>query len=117
MRAFFFIIVIYLADIAVNAQDRITGKNFASRSEVIAQHGMACTSQPLATQVALDILKKGGNALDGAFTELPNRARMDRRLVIDRMLFLEDDRFVNVEFSRLPAIPANAGFLTGTVAQ
>ncbi len=35
------------------AQDRITGKTFATRSEVIAQHGMACTSQPLATQVAL----------------------------------------------------------------
>lgn len=40
------------------AQDRITGKTFATRSEVIAKHGMAATSQPLATQVALDILKK-----------------------------------------------------------
>ena len=47
-------------------QDRITGKAFATRSEVIAQHGMACTSQPLATQAALDILKAGGNAIDAA---------------------------------------------------
>ncbi|HYX36521.1 MAG TPA: hypothetical protein VE954_25720 [Oligoflexus sp.] len=37
--------------------DRVTGMPHASRSEVIAQHGMAATSQPLATQVALDILK------------------------------------------------------------
>ena len=49
-----------------NAQDRVTGLPFATRSEVIAQHGMACTSQPLATQAALDILKAGGNAIDAA---------------------------------------------------
>ncbi len=48
------------------SQDRITGKSFATRSEVIAQHGMACTSQPLASQAALDILKMGGNAIDAA---------------------------------------------------
>ncbi len=48
------------------AEDRETGKAFATRSEVIAQHGMAATSQPLATQVAIDILKKGGSAIDAA---------------------------------------------------
>ena len=48
------------------AMDRITGKPFASRSRVIATHGMAATSQPLATQVAIDILKQGGNAIDAA---------------------------------------------------
>ncbi|MEZ6129014.1 MAG: gamma-glutamyltransferase [Planctomycetaceae bacterium] len=46
--------------------DRPVGKEFATRSEVIARHGMAATSQPLATQVAIDILKQGGSAVDAA---------------------------------------------------
>ena len=51
---------------SIEAQDRITGLPWATRSEVIAQNGMACTSQPLCTQIALDILKAGGNAMDAA---------------------------------------------------
>ncbi len=46
--------------------DRITGKHFATRSEVIASHGMAATAQPLASEIAISILKRGGSAVDAA---------------------------------------------------
>lgn len=48
------------------SQDRLTGRNFATRSEVIAGNGMVASSHPLATQIGLDILKDGGTAIDAA---------------------------------------------------
>ena len=46
--------------------DRITGRAFATRSEVLAPRALAATSQPLATQVALELLRRGGSAVDAA---------------------------------------------------
>ena len=51
---------------SVAAVDRLASKPFATRSEVIAPHAMAATSHPLATQIALDVMKQGGSAVDAA---------------------------------------------------
>ena len=46
--------------------DRVTGLPFATRSEVIAPSAMAATSHPLATNIALEVMRSGGNAIDAA---------------------------------------------------
>jgi gamma-glutamyltranspeptidase/glutathione hydrolase len=66
MKQLILISSLLLLCVISSSQDRVTGRDFASRSEVIARNGMAATSQPLATQAALDILKKGGTAIDAA---------------------------------------------------
>ncbi|MEM6516813.1 MAG: gamma-glutamyltransferase [Bacteroidota bacterium] len=65
-RLILFSILIFQNPSDIIAQDRITGETFATRSEVLGQNGMVATSQPLATQIGLDVLKNGGNAIDAA---------------------------------------------------
>ncbi len=55
-----------LLPFVMHATQRPVNRGFATRSETIAPHGMACTSHPLATQAALDVLKAGGSAVDAA---------------------------------------------------
>ncbi|WP_019671160.1 gamma-glutamyltransferase [Eudoraea adriatica] len=66
MKNLFLALLLVFFAVNIKAQDRLTGETFTTRSEILARNGMAATSQPLATQVALDILKKGGSAMDAA---------------------------------------------------
>src|SRR5690606_11186055 len=59
-------LAVALAAAPAMCADRITGQPFATRSEVIAPEAMAATSHPLATQIALDTLRRGGSAMDAA---------------------------------------------------
>ena len=74
MKKIYLSIITVLTSQSINlAQDRMAGKPWAGRSEVIAQNGMVCTSHPLSTQVGIEILKAGGSAIDAAWRALRYR--------------------------------------------
>ncbi len=50
----------------VHAGDRIAGASFASRSPALGLSGAAGTAHPVATQTAIEMLKRGGSAVDAA---------------------------------------------------
>ena len=66
MKLLIFLTMIVLLSARVSGGDRVSGLSLATRSPVLSMNGMAATSQPLATEAALEILKKGGNAIDAA---------------------------------------------------
>jgi gamma-glutamyltranspeptidase/glutathione hydrolase len=56
---------------------RPSGSRIPTRSEVIATRGMAATSHPLVSQVALDVLKRGGSAVDAAIAANATQGLME----------------------------------------
>ncbi|HVD78867.1 MAG TPA: gamma-glutamyltransferase, partial [Vicinamibacteria bacterium] len=66
MRRGFAVVVAALMGAGSPAADRPEGRPFATRSVVFAQHGMVAAAHPLAVQIGVDVLKKGGSAVDAA---------------------------------------------------
>jgi gamma-glutamyltranspeptidase/glutathione hydrolase len=48
------------------AADRPEGRSFATRSVTVARHGMVAAEHPLAVQVGVEVLRRGGSAVDAA---------------------------------------------------
>lgn len=65
MKSIYILLLLSFISLDILGQ-RITGRDFATRSEVLAQNGMVATSHPLATQIGIDILQQGGSAIDAA---------------------------------------------------
>src|SRR3954449_5256730 len=61
-----FVLVVLGGLTRLAAHDRPAGPIHKTRSAVLARHGMAATSQPLATAAAIRVLQQGGNAVDAA---------------------------------------------------
>jgi len=69
MRCFLVVLVMTIDSASADNTDygtRYTGDRFVTRSPVLGRNGMASTSHQIASAIAVDILKKGGSAIDAA---------------------------------------------------
>ncbi|MBP7148194.1 MAG: gamma-glutamyltransferase [Acidobacteria bacterium] len=66
MRVVAVTVLLLLAVLPALAADRTEGRAFATRSVVYARHGMVAAAHPLAAQVGIDVLQRGGTAVDAA---------------------------------------------------
>jgi len=66
VSGFFLIFTLIVNAVAQDNGSRYTGEHFASRSPALGRHGMSATSHPIASLIAIEIMKKGGSAVDAA---------------------------------------------------
>jgi len=66
MRRCLAVVITALMGAGSLAADRPEGRSFATRSVVFARHGMVAAAHPLAVQIGVDTLMKGGSAVDAA---------------------------------------------------
>ncbi len=67
MRGLVVLAAVSVLGVAVTrGADRPEGRAFATRSVTLARHGMVAAAQPLAVQIGIDVLKRGGSAVDAA---------------------------------------------------
>jgi gamma-glutamyltranspeptidase/glutathione hydrolase len=60
------LVTVFLTCPLVVAADRPEGRSFATRSVTVARHGMVAAAHPLAVQVGVEVLRRGGSAVDAA---------------------------------------------------
>jgi gamma-glutamyltranspeptidase / glutathione hydrolase len=60
------LVTLFLTSLLAVAADRPEGHSFATRSVTVARHGVVAAAHPLAVQVGVDVLKRGGSAVDAA---------------------------------------------------